>query len=185
MFNEREAITKILNGDMVAFESLVKQYERLVYVVVSRLVRQPEEVEDICQEVFIKVYNSLFRFGFQSKLSTWIARIAYFTGINYVKKYKREVLINYPEDLENYHFTTDTPELLLIKKNAAKYIEQLVLQLPEKYRTIITLFHLSEFSIEEIGEITGMPEGTIKNYLFRARKLLKEKIEIYLKDKLK
>jgi RNA polymerase sigma-70 factor (ECF subfamily) len=183
MFNEREAVTKILNGDMGAFESLVKQYERLVYVMVSRLVREPEDVEDICQEVFIKVYNSLFRFGFQSKLSTWIARIAYFTGINYIK-YKKEILIEFPEDMEHYHFTNDTPELLLTKKDAAKYIEQLVLQLPEKYRTVITLFHLNEFSYEEIGEITGMPEGTIKNYLFRARKLLKEKIEKYLKGEL-
>ncbi|MES2276189.1 MAG: sigma-70 family RNA polymerase sigma factor [Bacteroidota bacterium] len=86
MFNEREVVTKILNGDTSAFDALVKQYERLVYVVVSRLIREPEDVADICQEVFIKVYNSLFRFGFQSKLSTWIARIAYFTGINYIKK---------------------------------------------------------------------------------------------------
>lgn len=181
MFNEREEVTKILNGDMGAFESLVKQYERLVYVVVSRLVKVPEDVEDICQEVFIKVYNSLFRFAFQSKLSTWIARIAYFTAINYIKKYKKDVFSDRPEEIENFHFTNDNPELLLIKKDAAKYIEQLVLQLPEQYRSVITLFHLSEFSYEEIGQITGMPEGTIKNYLFRARKLLKEKIEIYLK----
>jgi RNA polymerase sigma-70 factor (ECF subfamily) len=181
MFDERETVTRILNGDMGAFESLVKQYERLVYVVVSRLVPGQEDVEDICQEVFIKVYNSLFRFGFQSKLSTWIARIAYFTGVNYIKKYKKQILTNSPDDIENYHFTNDNPELLLTKKDAAKYIEQLVLQLPEKYRTLITLFHINEFSYEEISEITGMPEGTIKNYLFRARKLLKEKIEIHLK----
>lgn len=184
MFNEQEVVTKVLNGDMRAFGSLVKQYERLVYVVVNRLVREPEDVEDICQEVFIKVYNSLFRFSFQSKLSTWIARIAYFTGINYIKQYKKQILIHYPEDLDQYHFTNDTPELLLTKKDTAGYIEQLVLQLPEKYRAVITLFHLSEFTCEEIGEITGMPEGTIKNYLYRARKLLKEKMEKYLKNEL-
>ncbi|MES2276188.1 MAG: sigma-70 family RNA polymerase sigma factor [Bacteroidota bacterium] len=93
-------------------------------------------------------------------------------------------MTNYPDDIAHYHFTNDNPEVLLTKKDAAKYIEQLVLQLPEKYRTVITLFHLSEFSYEEIGEITGMPEGTIKNYLFRARKILKEKIEIHLKGDL-
>ena len=184
MFNEKEVVTKILNGDMGAFESLVLQYERLVYVVVNRLVPEQEDVEDICQEVFIKVHKSLFRFRFQSKLSTWIARIAYFTSINYLKKHKKELQIDYPEDLENYHFTNDTPELLLAQKDVARYIEQLVLQLPAKYRTVITLYHLHSFSYEEIGEVTGMPLGTIKNYLFRARKLLKEKIEIYLKDEL-
>jgi RNA polymerase sigma factor (sigma-70 family) len=182
MFNEREVVTQILNGDMRAFGALVKQYEHMVYVVVNRLVREPDDVEDICQEVFIKVHDGLFRFAFQSKLSTWIVRIAYFTSINYIKKYKKEALANYPEDMEYYHFTNDDPEHLLTKKDAAKYIEQLVLQLPEKYRTVITLFHLNEFSFKEIGEITGMPEGTIKNYLFRARKLLKEKIEADLKD---
>ena len=89
MFNEKEVVTRILKGDMRAFEALVKQYERLVYFVVNRLVREPEDVEDICQEVFIKIHKSLFRFGFQSKLSTWIAQIAYYTGINYLKKYKK------------------------------------------------------------------------------------------------
>ena len=80
MFNEKEVVTKILNGDTRAFEALVKQYERLVYFIVNRLVRDSGDVQDICQEVFIKVHKSLFRFSFQSKLSTWIAQIAYFTG---------------------------------------------------------------------------------------------------------
>jgi len=182
MFNEREAVTKILNGDMRAFELLVKQYERLVFHVISRLIREQEDIEDVCQEVFIKVHKSLFRFNFQSKLSTWIAQITYFTAINYLKKYRTGRISEYPDDIENYHFTNDNPEQLLTKKEIANYVEALILQLPEKYKTVITLYHLNEFSCEEIGEITGMPEGTIKNYLFRARKLLKEKVEVYLKN---
>jgi len=183
MFNEKEVVTKILKGDMRAFELLVKQYERLVFYVISRLIKEQEDIEDICQEVFIKVHKSLFRFNFQSKLSTWIAQVTYFTAINYLKKYKNERITDYPDDIENYHFTTENPEQLLTKKEVANYVEALILELPEKYRTVITLYHLNEFSCEEIGEITGMPEGTIKNYLFRARKLLKHKIEVYLKTK--
>ena len=184
MFNEKEVITKILNGDTRAFELLVKQYERLVFFVVNRLVKDEDDIQDICQEVFIKIHQGLFRFNFQSKLSTWIAQITYFTAINYLKKYKKEQTGSYPDDIENYHFTNDNPEKLLTKKEVANYVEQLISQLPEIYRTVITLYHLNEFSCEEIGEITGMPEGTIKSYLFRARKLLKQKIEIYLKNEI-
>ena len=184
MFSEQEVVTRILNGDMRAFESLVKQYEKLVFYVIHRLVKDQHAAEDICQEVFIKVHKSLVRFSFQSKLSTWIARITYLTAINYVRKYNREKASDYPDDLENYHFTTDTPENLLTKKDTANYVEQLIMQLPEKYRTVLSLYHLNEFSGPEIEEITGMPEGTVKNYLFRARKLLKEKLEVYLKYEL-
>ncbi|HWD88152.1 MAG TPA: sigma-70 family RNA polymerase sigma factor [Mucilaginibacter sp.] len=181
MFNEQEVITRVLNGDMRAFELLVKQYEKLVFYVIHRLVKDRHAAEDISQEVFIKVHKSLVRFSFQSKLSTWIAKIAYLTAINYVRKYNRDKASEYPDDLENYHFTIDTPEQLLTKRDTANYVEQLIMQLPEKYRTVLTLYHLNEFSGPEIEEITGMPEGTVKNYLFRARKLLKEKLEVYLK----
>lgn len=184
MFNEEEVVTRVLNGDARAFESLVKKYEKLVFYVVRRLVKDQHAAEDICQEVFIKVHKSLARFSFQSKLSTWIARIAYLTAINYVRKYDREKASDYPDDLENYHFTTDNPEQLLTKKDTANYVEQLIMQLPEKYRTVLTLYHLNEFSGTEIEQITGMLQGTVKNYLFRARKLLKEKLEVYLKYEL-
>jgi len=181
MFNEKEVVTRILKGDMRAFELLVKQYERLVFHVTSRLIKDEDDIADICQEVFIKIHKGLFRFNFQSKLSTWVAQVTYFTAINYLKKYKNKQVDSYPDDIENYHFTNDNPEQLLTKKEVANYVEQLILQLPETYRTVITLYHLNEFSLEEVGEITGMPEGTIKSYLFRARKLLKEKVEVYLK----
>ncbi|HEX3385006.1 MAG TPA: sigma-70 family RNA polymerase sigma factor, partial [Mucilaginibacter sp.] len=184
MFSEKEVVTRVLKGDMRAFELLVKQYEKLVFYVIHRLVKDQHAAEDICQEVFIKVHKSLVRFNFQSKLSTWIAKIAYLTAINYVRKYNREKASEYPDDLENHHFTTDTPEQLLTKKDTANYVEQLIMQLPERYRTVLTLYHLNEFSGPEIEEITGMPEGTVKNYLFRARKLLKEKLEVYLKYEL-
>ncbi|MBS1532877.1 MAG: sigma-70 family RNA polymerase sigma factor [Bacteroidetes bacterium] len=184
MFNEKEVVTRVLNGDMRAFESLVKQYEKLVFYIIHRLVKDEHAAEDICQEVFIKVHQSLVRFSFQSKLSTWIARISYLTAINYVRKYNREKAAEYPGDLENYHFTTESPEQLLTKKDTANYVERLIMQLPEKYRTVLTLYHLNEFSGPEIKEITGMPEGTVKSYLFRARKLLKEKLEVYLKYEL-
>lgn len=184
MFNERQVISGILKGDIRAFELLVKQYERLVFYVVNRLVNDKEDKEDICQEVFIKIHKSLPVFRFQSKLSTWIARIAYLTAVNHLKKHKNQRQAHYPDDIESIHFTFENPESVLNKKEMAAYLDALINQLPDNYKTVLTLYHLNEFTCPEIEEITGMPEGTVKSYLFRARKLLKEKIKVYLKNDL-
>ncbi|WP_345950918.1 MULTISPECIES: sigma-70 family RNA polymerase sigma factor [unclassified Mucilaginibacter] len=182
MFNEKEVVSSILKGNMQAFELLVKQYERLVFFVVNRLISNREDMEDICQEVFVKVHKSLHNFAFQSKLSTWIARIAYLTAINHLRKNKTERITHYPDDIENFHFTYDTPELTLTRKNTAEYVNLLIAQMPVQYRTVLTLYHLNEFSYQEIEEITGIPESNIKSHLFRGRKWLKEKIQQDLKD---
>ncbi|MEO5996783.1 MAG: sigma-70 family RNA polymerase sigma factor [Chitinophagaceae bacterium] len=182
MLNEKEIISQVLNGDLKVYELLIKEYEKLVYLVISRLVTNKEDAEDICQEVFMKVYKNLSSFSFQSKLSTWIARIAYNTSINYLKKYKGIEMSEQPADINSFHFTNDNPETQLAKKDHAAYIHQLINQMPVQFKTVITLYHLYEFSYQEIEDITGMPDGTVKSYLFRARKLLKEKLEVYLKD---
>lgn len=177
MFDEKEIVKRILKSDFRAFELLVKQYEKLVFFVIHRLVQDQQNKEDICQDVFIKVYQHLGKFQFQSKLSTWIARIAYLTAIDHIKKYKKDQLSAYPEDIDRYHFTEETPEDSLIQKDSAAYVNHIIEQMPLQYKTVITLYHLNEFSCSEIQEITGIPEGTVKSYLFRARKLMKEKME--------
>jgi len=182
MFDENEIVSRILKKDLRAFELLVKQYEKLVFFVIHRLVQDKQNKEDICQEVFIKIHHSLPSFRFQSKLSTWIARIAYLTAINYVKSSKNKSAYEYPENIDNYHFTDENPERELIKKNTSVYVNYLIEQMPHQYKTVLTLYHLNEFSLTEIKDITGIPEGTVKSYLFRARKLLKEKIEKDLKQ---
>lgn len=178
MQNEDEIISRVVSGDVIAFKILVKQYEKLVIFMIGRLVQNDEDTKDLCQDVFIKVYKHLAGFKFQSKLSTWIAQIAYGTAINHLKKVSgKRNLTDDIADFENYHKTTEDPESILVKKNISSFIHQQVEQLPVHYRTVLTLYHLNEFSYQEIEEITGMPEGTVKNYLFRARKLLKEKLE--------
>jgi len=181
VFDEKEIISKILKEDLRAFELLVKQYEKLVFHVVGRMVREEQDKEDVSQEVFIKIHKNLRTFQFKSKLSTWIARIAYLTAINYLKKYKKMSSTELLDDLENYHYTRESPDAVTEKKEISNYVNRLIEMMPEQYRIVITLYHLNEFSYQEIEDITGMPEGTIKSYLFRGRKLLKEKLEVYLK----
>jgi len=181
MENEEELISRIVNQDIKAFKILVTQHEKLVVFMINRIIQNQEDVKDVCQEVFIKVYSNIAQFKFQSKLSTWIARIAYFTAVNYLKKVsgKRD-LTDDLSDFENAHQTSENPETLLLKKDASGIIQQEIEKLPVNYRTVLTLYHLNEFSYQEIQEITGMPEGTIKNYLFRARKLIKDQLETYI-----
>lgn len=185
MLTEQELVDNVLNGNAKAFERLVTQYEKLVLHVISRMIRSDDDLQDVCQEVFIKIYRGLHSFRFQSKLSTWIARLAYLTALNYLRTYKNEAQGSYEREapgLNTYHFSEETPEQLLIRKDVSAYVHELILQLPLHYRTVLTLFYLDEFSIPEIQAITGMPEGTVKSYLFRAKQLLKTKLEVYLSN---
>lgn len=181
MHTEPELINRILQGDLHAFKLLVKQHEKLVRHMVNRLISNPAEAEDVCQEVFIKVYRYLGNFKFQSKLSTWVARIAYSTAINQLRKEGgKRSLTDDISDYEHHHATAETPESLLHKKDTAAFVQQEIAKLPVNYRTVLTLYHLNEFSYQEIEEITGLPEGTVKSYLFRARKLLKERLQRHM-----
>ena len=174
--NDTELINQILDGNMNAFTFLVNRYQKLVIHITGRLVQRQEELEDVCQEVFIKVYQNLGKYRNECKLSTWIATIAYNTGINYLRKFRKFDEVN-PEDsvaLRNLtDFRTENYETADLKR----YIREQIELLPIQYRTVVTLFHLEEFSYQEIEQITGMPEGTIKSYLFRAKALLREKLK--------
>lgn len=178
MLNEAEVINQAIKGNVKAFEHIVQQYEKLVFSILNKLLINKEDVEDVSQEVFIKVHKNLKQFQFQSKLSTWIARITYFTALNHTKKHYKNQSSNYTNDLDNYYFTNDNPEGITSSKDITNYIGKLIDQLPLQYKTVLTLYHLNEFSYQEIEVVTGMPEGTVKGYLFRARKLLKEKLEL-------
>jgi len=182
MLDEKELVSKVLKGDLVAFKTLVEQYQNLVFCIIRRVFREDEDVEDVCQEVFIKVHQHLARFKFQSKLSTWIAQITYRTALNYLKRQKRNMISVPTKPIEDVFLSSENIEQKLNDLDVAAYLEKLIAQLPEQYKLVLTLYHLKEFSYQEIEVITGMPEGTVKSYLFRARKMLKDKLANYLKN---
>lgn len=176
MFEEEKVISEILKGNLNTFQLVVKQYQNLVYSILNRMLTNDEDIEDVGQEVFIKVFENLKSFKKESKLSTWIAKITYNIAINYLKK---EVKNKYDslDDNVDFHFSSVTPESKLIGKEFDNYLNKLIRELPLQYRTVITLYHLEELNIQEVHKITKFPEGTIKVYLLRARKLLKEKLQ--------
>lgn len=181
MIDEKEIIPRIVQGDIKAFSLLVDEYQKLIFHVAKRMVQNETDVEDVCQDVFVKIYKNIRSFAFKSKLSTWIAQITYSTSIDYLKKNRRHHIEFVSDEDKDYETDNQTPVDLLEQKDLSRYLTHIIFELPTPYRLVITLFHLEEFSIQEIVEVTGMPEGTVKSHLFRARKLMKEKVKLYLK----
>lgn len=178
MVDDRALVSRVVSGDMQAFHALIKKHERLVGHMVGRLVSQSEDREEICQDVFLKVYEKIGDFNFQSQLSTWIATIAYRHAINHLRK-KKMLFSDLPEH-DEHTFVSDIKADDLAEEDLEQHVIAMIEQLPAQYKIVITLYHLEQKNYTEIGEITGMPEGTVKNYLFRARQLLKEKVKKYL-----
>jgi len=185
MTEDKALISKIIGGDMEAFRQLIKQHERLVAHMIGRIVKNEEDREELCQDVFLKVHKNLRRFNYESKLSTWIATIAYRQAINYIRK-KRIVPseLSESEGFKDRFIATENLEEDYVNKDLDEKVLSCIDQLPIHYKNVLTLYHVDNMSYAEIGVITEMPEGTVKNYLFRARHLLKEKVKKYLGSEL-
>ena len=176
---DKQLINSILSGNQEAYRLFIKKYVRLVNHVVFKIVSNEADREDICQDVFIKAYKNLKNFKFESKISTWIARIAYNTSINYLEKKQ----IPLYEDIRPENDTLDDqagedikPDDFTVDRNLAYKLCQEIDELPVNYGLILSLYHLQEMTYREISGILSMPEGTVKSYLFRARKMLKDRL---------
>lgn len=185
ILSDKDMINMIMEGDRHAATVLVSNTEKLVANIVFKMISNPSDRKDLVQDIYLKVFRYLPKFRFQSKLSTWVAQISYTTCLDHLEKYKPE-LMEMPGDdhTRGEEISKDASQLLSIKERA-EILERLSAALPPVYRTLITLFHKEELSIDEIMNITGLPAGTVKNYLFRARKVLKEQLlNYYSKEQL-
>ncbi|MBG6128904.1 RNA polymerase sigma-70 factor (ECF subfamily) [Aquimarina sp. EL_43] len=191
---DRDLIKKVLDGDSSAFEAIISNTKGLVIQIIYKMVRNHEDRKDLAQEVYLKVYDKLDGFKFNSKLSTWIATITYNTCLNYLKKKKIPILdIDKNEEKElwekisinTFCYPDNQTEAYIFKKERSQILTLAIEKLPPLYKTLITLYHNEELSYSEITDITGLPEGTVKNYLYRARKKLKENLSLnYKKEEL-
>jgi RNA polymerase sigma-70 factor (ECF subfamily) len=152
------------------------------------MVSDKEDRKDVAQDVYLRAFRNLSTFKFQSKLSTWIAKITYNTCLNYIEKQKTDsfsaVFENSETDDESIEHVTNKSlsksnnetETFIFQKQLSGILKIEIEKLPPLYKTLITLYHNEELSYSEIAQITELPEGTLKNYLFRARKALKENL---------
>jgi len=178
-------IDRVLRGDAGAFEEIIRSTEGLVAQIVFKMVKNIEDRRDVAQDIYVRVYRGLPGFRYQSKLSTWIARISYTTCLNYLEKKRLVLSDTFPEDPGMDREAGQEPETLIFKKQLSGILQAEMDKLPPVYRTVLVLFHQEGLHYEEIVQITGLPEGTLKSYLFRARKALKEKLLLnYKKEEL-
>lgn len=174
---EQELVKAILRNDRDAFRELILRYERLVMQIVCRMVKRAPDQEDLCQEVFLKVYDKLEHYRFEAKLSTWIGRIAFNTCVNFLQR--KNVVWMDVEEQEDIKTTSKQPDELLATKEQSILLWKLVDELPAIQQTIISLFHQEQLTMDEISTMLDMPMGTIKSYLHRARQTLKKKLQTY------
>jgi len=196
--SEREAdqqlVERAQRGDKRAFELLVEKYQRKLGRLLSRLIRDPGEVEDVTQEAFIKAYRALPSFRGDSAFYTWLYRIGINTAKNYLVAMGRRAPTSTEveaEDAEGYAEgellrDINTPESLLLSKEIAGTVNAAIESLPEELRSAIQLRELEGMSYEEIARMMDCPIGTVRSRIFRAREAIAERLKPLLdqaKDK--
>ena len=177
--SDRELVAIAVDGFDGSFEELVRRYQRPIAAYVYRMVGNYESALDLTQEIFIKVYNSLSRYRAEFKFSTWIYKIAHNAAVDHLRRSStREQSLVAGTESDSYELPIEsanpTPEQESERKERRGEIESVVRALPANYRELIILRHSQDLSYEEIVEVTGLPLGTVKNRLFRAREMMRQ-----------
>ncbi|MBL7138172.1 MAG: sigma-70 family RNA polymerase sigma factor [Bacteroidales bacterium] len=169
-------IAQVQAGNDHANRFLIEKYKNLIWHMVVRMVDQTEDAEDLCQEIFLRVFRDIGKFRGESKLSTWIGAIAYNMSISYLRRKGKNIMVSVDDYLPeaSQKPAVESADEAIDKSSMKKIVHRVIDSLPVQYRTVITLFYLEELSYKEIEEITGMPDGTIKSYLNRGRQAIRE-----------
>ena len=182
---DHELVTFARSGSEKAYRELLGRYERPVFSLVYRMVRDRELAEDLAQETFVKVFNHLESYNPKYKFSSWIFKIASNLSIDHLRKKELDTVsidgsrhATSSDDIESSRISVvsedENPEELLLAKELGDEIESAIGQLRAEYRTAIVLRHVEGRSYEEIAEIMELPLGTVKTYIHRARTELRE-----------
>ena len=176
---DRELVATAITGVEGSFEELVRRYQRPISAYVYRMVGNYESALDLTQEIFIKVYGSLGRYRPEFKFSTWIYKIAHNSAVDHLRRNStREQSLIHGTEGDNFELPIEsgrlTPEQESERKERRIEIEAVVRALPANYRELIILRHSQDLTYEEIVDVTGLPLGTVKNRLFRAREMMRQ-----------
>ena len=174
-------IDAVKNGDPAHYSFLVDKYKYMAYTIALKIVRNQEDAQDAAQESFLKAYQQIHQFEGRSKFSTWLYTIVYRTSISKLKENRIETLSISNHMNENYtdNYTAPQHEQLQAKQRQ-RLVKEAIQKLPPTEALLITLFYLTENTIKEIHEITGLSVTNIKIKLFRARKKLERELRFLL-----
>ena len=183
MSEDQDLVTAVLAHAPGAFERLVSRHQKLVWHMVYRMVQHPEDARELCQDVFLRVHERLHQYRFESALSTWIGRVAFSVASRHLQKKKLPMVEPAGDDDDAssaWERVSDGFDLesACADSEMMQWLAAAIEKLPTLQRTLVTLYHLEEMGIAEIASVTDLPEGTVKNYLFRARSRLRQQLEI-------
>jgi RNA polymerase sigma-70 factor (ECF subfamily) len=181
---DAELVARVQQGERQAFDLLVLKYQRKIMRLLSRMIRDPSEVEDVAQEAFIKAYRALPQFRGESAFYTWLYRIAINTGRNWLATNSRRP--STPSSYENEEGETfnetdnltdnNTPESAMATREIAESVNRSIEDLPEDLRTAIVLREIEGMSYEDIAATMNCPIGTVRSRIFRAREAIATKL---------
>jgi RNA polymerase sigma-70 factor (ECF subfamily) len=185
---DQQVVQFARDGREPAYRELIGRYQRPVFSLIYRLVRDREKAEDLAQDTFIKVLNAIDRYDPQYKFSSWIFKIAHNTGLDHLRRKEPETLsldgsphARTAAETEATTITpesrTETPEQYAQNRELGSEIESAMGTLRPEYRTAIVLCHVEGRAYEEIAEIMDVPLGTVKTYIHRGRKDLMQRLE--------
>lgn len=195
---EARFVARLVARDEAAFNELVVAYERRVFALVFRMIGRRDEAEDLAQEVFVQVFKAIDQFRGESKLSTWIFRIA----VNLCKNKAKYLSRRKVGEQEDVHEIADRvtgdggkgvtvsgainrPDEILEGMQLERIVKRAIEQVDADFREVLILRDVEDMSYDEIAEVTGLPEGTVKSRIFRARAQLRALVEKALGDKLR
>jgi RNA polymerase sigma-70 factor (ECF subfamily) len=178
---DTELVKRVLAGSEQAFEELVHRYERPVFAVIVRILRDPSRAEELAQDTFVKAFRRLETYDERRKFASWVLAIAHNIAIDELRRGGGQMVSNgdIGDDRHDSHSVADTrdgPARLAERAELAAAIERAIGRLRSEYRELASLRYESDLGYEEIAEITGLPLGTVKSYLHRARKALAEEL---------
>ena len=172
---ETEIIREIKEGNYLLFEGIVAVYQNRLMLFIYRMVKDEDDACDLCQDTFFKAYKSIKSFKGKSKFSTWLFQIGYHLSLNFLKKNKRlvkmdkEAFNSNPHASGNLSRDMETEELNTL-------VENLMLQLPQKYRAALHLFYKEEKTYKEISAVMNLALNSVKSLIFRGKSLIKQRL---------
>lgn len=181
---EEKIVRQLQSGDFSNYDKIVNSYKNRIFGMAYKFTNDYDETQDLAQEVFLKVYRQVKNFRGDSKLSTWIYRISVNTCLDWKKRKNRLKSINFSSMVneENKDQTIDIkdesmlPDEVILKGEDQKQVHKLIYELSDKYKTVLIMYHFNEMSYSDIASALNIPQRTVETRLYRARRMLKDKI---------
>ena len=172
---DQDVVQRCLAGDPDAFATLVERYGGRVYNVALRITNDPDAANDCAQEAFIRAYRALHQYDPALPFGPWLYRIATNASLNYVQRWRghETAVEELPESADE---PDDRPEATTLRREEVAEVVAAMADLPAAYRAALTLRHMQQLSYQEVADALGIPLGTVKTHLHRARAALKARL---------